>query len=121
MRMTRLAAITVALIAGMGSAAGADETGSLVIYGNYCGPGQRGVNPRPVDALDAACMRHDACTPVVGLAACACHERLARRPGRSPPIRGPGAGSKHGAVHRRRRRPDGLPLIDPELTRGHRL
>lgn len=50
--------------------------GAFVIYGNYCGIGQRGENPRPIDQLDTACMHHDACTPTVGLPACACNDRL---------------------------------------------
>lgn len=29
------------------------------IYGNYCGPGNRGGDP--IDDLDAACMKHDKC------------------------------------------------------------
>ncbi len=37
------------------------------------GPGMK-----PVDALDAACMRHDACTPDFGLPACGCHRQLKR-------------------------------------------
>ncbi len=32
----------------------------FLIYGNYCGPGNRGPAHRPIDALDAACMHHDA-------------------------------------------------------------
>ena len=50
--------------------------GALVYHGNYCGPGQRGHNRRPVDALDAACMHHDKCTPSFGLPACTCNARL---------------------------------------------
>lgn len=57
---------------------GAD--GSLVFHGNYCGPGSRGPGLPPVDALDAACMRHDACSPAVGqgLPSCGCNARLRR-------------------------------------------
>ncbi|TGE00325.1 hypothetical protein EU555_09100 [Methylobacterium nonmethylotrophicum] len=53
---------------------------SLVFHGNYCGPGSRGPGLPPVDALDAACMRHDACTPPRGrgLPTCSCHARLQR-------------------------------------------
>ena len=57
---------------------GAD--GSLVFHGNYCGPGSRGPGLPPVDALDAACMRHDACSPAIGegLPSCGCNARLQR-------------------------------------------
>ncbi|WP_407527762.1 hypothetical protein [Methylobacterium oryzisoli] len=50
--------------------------GSMVFHGNFCGPGQRG--SRPVDALDVACMNHDACTPAGGIPSCACNARLQR-------------------------------------------
>ncbi|MDR7035587.1 hypothetical protein J2X36_000322 [Methylobacterium sp. BE186] len=51
--------------------------GALLIHGNYCGPGNRGPAYPPVDALDVACMHHDACTPPPGdIARCACHDRL---------------------------------------------
>ena len=49
--------------------------GPLLIHGNYCGVGNRPGAP-PVDALDAACMRHDACTKTDKLPACACDDRL---------------------------------------------
>ena len=51
--------------------------GALVFHGNYCGPGNKGVHPAPVDALDAACMRHDACVTDFELPSCACNDRLA--------------------------------------------
>jgi hypothetical protein len=56
------------------------KKGDLVFHGNYCGPGSRGVGRPPVDALDAACMHHDACSPAVGTAlpSCGCNARLAR-------------------------------------------
>lgn len=82
MRISFLAAAILAAAFGTGVPARAADLfagardGSLVVYGNYCGPGQRGVNPKPIDALDAACMRHDACTPVEGLPACSCHAWL---------------------------------------------
>lgn len=50
----------------------------LLIHGHYCGPGNDGPSVAPVDALDAACMRHDACMPDVGLPSCGCHRRLKR-------------------------------------------
>lgn len=54
--------------------------GSLVFHGNYCGPGSKGPGLPPVDALDEACMRHDACSPAVGqgLPSCGCNARLQR-------------------------------------------
>ena len=56
-----------------------DLGAGLVFHGNYCGPGSRGPGRRPVDALDAACARHDACTPPPGaLASCGCNARLQR-------------------------------------------
>jgi hypothetical protein len=61
-------------------AGGAIPRDSLVFHGNYCGPGSRGAGRPPIDALDAACMRHDACTPPPGrgLPTCSCHARLQR-------------------------------------------
>jgi len=50
-------------------------TRSTMLYGNYCGPGNNAPLP-PIDALDAACARHDACTPDGALAPKACHLRL---------------------------------------------
>jgi hypothetical protein len=51
------------------------DQGGLLFHGNYCGPGGR-PGTRPVDALDAACMRHDACAHFNGLPSCACNARL---------------------------------------------
>ena len=50
----------------------------FLIYGNYCGPGNRGPRFRPVDALDQACAHHDACWPSApaALPTCACNARL---------------------------------------------
>jgi len=48
-----------------------------LIHGNYCGPGNN-APAAPVDALDAACARHDACTPDGGLAPKSCNLRLQR-------------------------------------------
>lgn len=48
---------------------------AALIHGNYCGLGSNAPLP-PVDALDAACARHDACTPVGGLPSRACNLRL---------------------------------------------
>ncbi|MCJ2089885.1 hypothetical protein MKK88_28430 [Methylobacterium sp. E-005] len=47
----------------------------ILIHGNYCGPGNNAPLP-PIDALDAACARHDACTPDGGLPTEACNLRL---------------------------------------------
>lgn len=49
--------------------------GPLLIHGNYCGIGNRPGAP-PIDTLDAACMRHDACTRAGKLPSCACDDRL---------------------------------------------
>lgn len=49
--------------------------GPLLIHGNYCGIGNR-PGAAPTDALDVACMRHDACTPDGGLPSCACDQRF---------------------------------------------
>ena len=44
-------------------AAHAGPFGCLPIYGNWCGPGHPNAAALPpVDAFDAACMRHDLCT-----------------------------------------------------------
>lgn len=50
---------------------------ALVFHGNYCGLGNNAPLP-PIDALDAACARHDACTPVAGLPPAPCNLRLQR-------------------------------------------
>lgn len=47
----------------------------MLMHGNYCGPGNN-APAVPVDALDAACARHDACTPDGGLPSKACNLRL---------------------------------------------
>ena len=49
--------------------------GPLLIHGNYCGIGNR-PGTSPVDVLDAACQRHDACTHTGSLPSCACDERF---------------------------------------------
>ncbi|WP_336489815.1 hypothetical protein [Methylobacterium nigriterrae] len=53
---------------------------SLLLHGNYCGLGNNAPFP-PIDALDAACARHDACTPAGGLPSRACNLRLQREAG----------------------------------------
>lgn len=49
----------------------------MLIHGNYCGLGNNAPLPS-VDALDAACARHDACTPNGGMPSRACNVRLER-------------------------------------------
>ncbi|WP_430911272.1 hypothetical protein [Methylobacterium sp. sgz302541] len=83
-RNPALAAAFALVLAGTSSSASAQETpridirhGALLIHGNFCGPGNRGPNHPPIDALDLACMHHDACTPPAGkLAHCSCNDRL---------------------------------------------
>ncbi|RYY13506.1 MAG: hypothetical protein EON55_10230 [Alphaproteobacteria bacterium] len=48
---------------------------SPMLHGNYCGPGNN-APLGPIDALDAACARHDACTPNGALASKSCNLRL---------------------------------------------
>jgi len=85
MRLLRLAGLLAPILAmALTAPAGAQELQAqtarpkLLIHGHYCGPGNDGPGVTPVDALDAACMRHDACTPDVGLPTCGCHQRLKR-------------------------------------------
>ena len=49
-----------------------------VFHGNYCGIGNNGPGLPPTDALDKACMHHDACTPTGKLPSCACNARFLR-------------------------------------------
>lgn len=49
----------------------------MLVYGNYCGIGNNAPLP-PIDALDAACARHDDCTPDNDLPTKACNVRLER-------------------------------------------
>jgi hypothetical protein len=58
---------------------GPSSRGAILIYGNFCGPGNRGPAYAPIDALDLACARHDACSADSGSGAvtsCACNRRL---------------------------------------------
>ena len=57
---------------------GAVVTGAELYHGNYCGTGNRGEGLPPTDALDAACMRHDACYDAAGYRSCACDAALRR-------------------------------------------
>jgi len=65
---TCLSAPALAQSSGLGQPA-------ALIHGNYCGLGNNAPLP-PIDALDAACAHHDACTPMGGLPSRACNLRL---------------------------------------------
>lgn len=71
--------IATALTAGLSAPALAQSYGlqqpAALIHGNYCGLGNNAPWP-PIDALDAACARHDACSPTGGLPSRACNLRL---------------------------------------------
>jgi hypothetical protein len=67
--------------------------GATLIHGNYCGAGNRPGKP-PIDALDLACMNHDACSPTGGMPTCECNLRLrdeafavSRDPRQTPELR----------------------------------
>ena len=49
-----------------------------VFHGNYCGVGDNGPGLPPTDALDNACMHHDACTPGGGIPSCECNATFRR-------------------------------------------
>jgi len=78
------ALFALALAAGAASAQeivppGPSGRGALLIYGNFCGPGNRGPGYPPIDALDRACAHHDACWPDPDsglMPSCACNRRL---------------------------------------------
>jgi hypothetical protein len=58
---------------------GPSGRGAFLIYGNFCGPGSRGPGYPPIDALDLACARHDACSPELAsgmLPTCTCNHTL---------------------------------------------
>ncbi|KQQ24857.1 hypothetical protein ASF58_15500 [Methylobacterium sp. Leaf125] len=85
--------LTLALILGAFTlatpVAAQDLTGSgqtprptLLMHGHYCGPGNDGMDVAPIDALDAACRKHYACTPDGGLPSCGCNRALKRDAGR---------------------------------------
>ncbi|CAM3067577.1 MULTISPECIES: hypothetical protein [Methylobacterium] len=80
-RLAALAAAPFALAAFLAVPAEAQPAAfggpKILIHGNYCGPGNNAPLP-PIDALDAACARHDACTPEGGLPSQACNLRLQR-------------------------------------------
>lgn len=83
MMLTRLAAplVLAAGCAALAASAQAQPAAfggpKMLIHGNYCGPGNNAPRP-PIDTLDAACARHDACTPEGGLPSQACNLRLQR-------------------------------------------
>jgi len=78
-----LAAGLAACLAGPALAQTASRTQgpALLVHGNYCGPGNN-APLAPIDALDAACARHDACTPDGGLPSRVCNLRLEREAAR---------------------------------------
>lgn len=51
--------------------------GPTLLHGNYCGPGNN-APLAPIDALDGACARHDACTLSGGLPSRICNLNLQR-------------------------------------------
>lgn len=81
----RSAAITCAapffLAVGLAGSAMAESSviggPTLLVYGNYCGMGNNAPS-LPIDGLDAACARHDACTPDNDLPTKPCNLRLER-------------------------------------------
>ena len=73
MRSTLLKRLFVLVIVAL--PLGAMAQVSLPVYGNWCGPDyprNPGTAQPPVDALDAACMRHDYCTAAQGRFDCGC-------------------------------------------------
>lgn len=71
-------ALAVLAVTGSAHAQSPFPRGGLLLHGNYCGPGNRAPLP-PIDVLDAACARHDACSPGRGRpASAACNDRLRR-------------------------------------------
>jgi len=75
--MTLAVPVALACAAAAPALAQSGRPPALLIHGNYCGPGNNAPLP-PIDALDAACARHDACTPRGGMATAACNARLRR-------------------------------------------
>lgn len=74
----------------------------MLIYGNYCGPGNNAPLP-PIDVLDDACARHDACTPPHSLPSASCNARLQR---------------EADAIARDPRQPDGLRAMAGFIAAG---
>lgn len=52
--------------------------GTFPVYGNWCGPDhpRSGTNPPPIDAVDAACRKHDFCYAQKNYFACDCDNQL---------------------------------------------
>lgn len=76
----KVAAPVLFAVCWSGSATAEPSVGggpTLLVYGNYCGMGNN-APALPVDALDAACSRHDECTPDHDLPTKACNLRLER-------------------------------------------
>ena len=76
------AVLAVSLFALSGHPAAAqqipDGEGALLFHGNYCGPGNRGLDKAPIDELDAACRSHDLCYGSAPITTCSCNAGLAR-------------------------------------------
>ena len=49
-----------------------------MFHGNFCGPGNRGLDKAPIDELDAACRSHDLCYGSAPITTCSCNAGLAR-------------------------------------------
>lgn len=87
-RRSLLPLLALLLVAAVqpGHAAGPGDTGAYTrnfnvpySHGHYCGVGNSQAGEEPVDALDRACMEHDACANVpAGLPVCTCHRALIR-------------------------------------------
>lgn len=95
--MIRPLALAVLLASSGPAMAGGGPT--ILVHGNYCGPGNNAPAP-PIDALDAACARHDDCTPDGGLPSRSCNARLAAEAGwiSRDPYQDPGVRSAAGLV-----------------------
>jgi hypothetical protein len=126
--MPRTALGVLALAVGFTTPAPAEPPSiggqKTLVHGNYCGPGNNAPLP-PIDALDAACARHDACTPGHGMPSPRCNARLrreadaiARDPRQPPDLRAmagfvaAGAGMLNAA--------DGLAPTQPVMPAGVR-
>ncbi|GJE43896.1 hypothetical protein AEGHOMDF_3075 [Methylobacterium soli] len=86
----------------MAQTASGTQGPALLVHGNYCGPGNN-APLAPIDALDAACARHDDCTPDGGLPSRACNLRLEREAAR---------------ISRDRRQPDDLRAMAGLVSAG---
>jgi hypothetical protein len=77
--LIRIAApiIVVACLTAPALSESAAARPKMLVYGNYCGLGNN-APLTPIDVLDAACARHDECTPDDDLPTNACNARLQR-------------------------------------------